>query len=160
NCLRHHYERNGDRKHLDKAVELLMTAKARASSTPAFPKAKILSNLTQVLHLRYEGLGTGPDLFDAINSALAAVEAAGEEKDVSPFPVMLSNLASYQHAYFQTNSEPESLDRAIATARLAVESLKDNPTRRSMCMYNLASMLADKARVESDDSAAERITYL
>lgn len=160
NCLRHHYERSGDRKHLDKAIELLVAAKTRASSTPGFPKAKILSNLAQVLHLRYEALGTNPDLFDAINNALAAEKAVREEGDALALPVILSNLASYQHAYFQANPEPESLDHAITTARLALEGLKDNPARRSMCLYNLASMLADKSEVESDGATVERIKYL
>lgn len=159
NCLKMSYESSNDPQALSEAIQLLVAAKETASLHPGLPTAKIFSNLAELLHLRYEALGTGPDLFDAIHFSLAALELSEKDDDGS-YPVILGNLAAFLQSYSQTEPTAENLDNAIVTARAAVEALEDSPLQRNRCLYNLASMLEDKARSLSDEPDQERITYL
>lgn len=154
-CLRNEYEISGDTKLLDEAIRRLDNAKAMSASETGFPRAKILSNLAQAHMDRYHSKGTGPDLHDALTSAVEAVELANEENDTSSSPIILSNLAAIQQTYFQASGDQSFLDDAITSAKIASEGLGDNIPRRNMCQYNLASMLRDRSSLKYDANAAE-----
>ncbi|KGQ09542.1 hypothetical protein BBAD15_g5117 [Beauveria bassiana D1-5] len=156
NCLRQMYERDGDLTHLNKAIRLYVSSKTQAAIDDSSAPAEILSNLGYALHLRFGALGAAADLHDAINNQLAALEAAETDSKSRVRPVVENNLAACVNSYFHAFLEPEVLEIAISLTRSALESSTQNPMQRSRCLYNLASMLYDKFRVESDASKAER----
>ncbi|EGU85302.1 hypothetical protein FOPG_13648 [Fusarium oxysporum f. sp. conglutinans race 2 54008] len=166
-CLRYCYQRTGNQRYLERAIELLLEAKTRCSSVPDRPRAKILGNLALTLHVRYQSLGTIPDLLEAIRNASAALEIENQEGESLTCSTILSNLASYYHSYYDAVPERDSINSAISLAELAIEALKDNPPQRSMCLYNLATMLDDKSKTdtglcegERDALLSQAITYL
>ncbi|KAF4450213.1 TPR Domain containing protein [Fusarium austroafricanum] len=166
-CLQYHYRRTGSQIYLDQAIDLLLEARTRCSSAPDLPRAKILGNLALTLNLRYQSLGTIPDLLGEIENASAAWEIGNQKGESFTCSTILSNLASYYHSYYHAVPERDSINSAIKFAELAVEALKDNPPRRSMCLYNLAIMLDDKSKSdtrlserEQDALLAQAITYL
>ncbi|KAF4344170.1 TPR Domain containing protein [Fusarium beomiforme] len=148
-CLRYQFQRTGRLNYLQQAIELLTKAKECFASTLDLSCAKILGNLSLTLNLRYESLGTIPDLLNAIQNSSAALEINDLENEGSVYPVILSNLASYYHSYYHAFPDRESIDSAISLSELAAEALKDNPVQRSRCLYNLATMLDDKSRTET-----------
>ena len=138
------YECSGQPGDIRSAISALQEADDISSRSDDPNRPQILSNLARALDLRYLRTGIASDLFSAINKLKEALNISRGPFESNVQPTILSNLASFLHAYSEETRDPEDLQAAIHSGEAALEVLPAEHQNTAMCLHNLGQMMKDK----------------
>ncbi|MBL1101281.1 CHAT domain-containing tetratricopeptide repeat protein [Streptomyces coffeae] len=145
-ATRSRYERGGERRDLDRAVDLF--ADALAMSPPDDPETPaVRARLSGVLRLRWRLTGDGEDLTAAVELSRAALAAAAPEDPRRP--ELLSGLAGGLLGIFLHHRDASALAEAVRVCREALAAAPDDAGARS----RLAEVLRQLAGLEGTGAA-------
>ena len=141
--------RSGDRAQLDAAVRSLRAACA-AVDDPLLPM--FLSNLSNVLHTRFDVVGSSTDLTEAVDALADAVAATPSAHP--DLPLYLGNLAGARLTRFQHRDqaagpeEPTDLDAAVEAGHRALDLTPADHPSRPIRQTNLGTALRTRGTCE------------
>ena len=142
--------RSGDRAQLDAAVRSLRAACATAVDDPLLPM--FLSNLSNVLHTRFDVVGSSTDLTEAVDALTDAVTATPSSHP--DLPLYLGNLAGARLTRFQHRDqpagpeEPTDLDAAVEAGHRALDLTPADHPSRPIRQTNLGTALRTRGTCE------------
>jgi tetratricopeptide (TPR) repeat protein len=156
------YTRDGRLADLDEDIDLQREA-LRLVPTGHPERPGLLSNLATALTERHEALGVRDDLSEAL-TYLEEAMAAG------PAPRRLATIAGAHglalHARYSITGDPDTLERALASLRTAVEATAPTDPHLPFQLANLAVSLREAsthraaAATEAVDAARGALTVL
>ncbi|QKV92266.1 CHAT domain-containing protein [Streptomyces sp. NA02950] len=149
-AARSRHERGGERRDLDRAVDLF--ADALAMSPPDDPGVNaVRARLSGVLRLRWRLTGDGEDLTAAVELSRAALAATAPEDPCRP--ERLSGLAGGLLGIFLHHRDPSALAEAVRICREALAATPDDGEARALARSRLAETLRQLAGLEGTGAA-------
>ena len=129
------YERTGDPRSLDRAVEY----GRRAAAIPGPRQGVQMGTLTMVLLTRHGRTGSDEDLEESIRAGRAALHGTAPEH----LPTALIQLGGALRARFAWQGRREDLDEALMLGRRAVELAGDQHPQPEALLSHLGNCLLD-----------------
>ncbi|KAF2813933.1 uncharacterized protein BDZ99DRAFT_228347 [Mytilinidion resinicola] len=129
------YERFGDRKDLDDAIDVYGEA-LRSLTEESGLQAVILMNQANALCTRYEADGATEDIEAAIQKAQSSLAASG-----SNAATVQNDLSTMYLSMYEKEGEVEHLEQAVSFAKEAVDKTDAGDARLPTRLLNLASCL-------------------
>ena len=137
---------SGDRAQIDAAVRALRAACAAGADDALFPT--FLNNLSNILHTRFDQVGSSSDLSEAVDALTQAVSATPPSHP--DLPLHLGNLAAARFTRFQHGDDPADLDEAVDTGRRALELTPVGHPSRPIRQTNLGTALRTRGTRTAD----------
>lgn len=132
------YERFGDRKDLDEAIDVYNEALSSLTEESTL-RSVILMNQANCLCTRYEADGTSEDIVGAIEKAKNSLAAAGENA-----VAVQNDLSTMYLSKYEKEGKVGDLEQAIGLAKKAVDGTEENDPRLPTRLLNLANGLNAK----------------
>ncbi|WP_432013818.1 CHAT domain-containing protein [Streptomyces cucumeris] len=149
-ATRARYERSGERRDLDRAVDLF--ADALAMSPGDDPEAPaVRARLSDVLRLRWRLSGDGEDLAAAVELSRAALAATAPEDPRRP--ERLSGFAAGLLGVFLHHRDASALAEAVGICRQALATAPDEAEGRALARSRLAETLREQAGLNGAGAA-------
>ncbi|MEU8823085.1 CHAT domain-containing protein [Streptomyces sp. NPDC048636] len=149
-ATRARYERGGERRDLDRAVDLFADALAMGSGDdPEAPAVR--ARLSDVLRLRWRLTGDGEDLTAAVELSRAALAATAPTDPLRP--ERLSGLAGGLLGVFLHHRDPSALAEAVRIRREALATAPDDAEGRALARSRLGETLRELAGLEGTGAA-------